>query len=109
MKSLLCSTALAVALTGTVGSANADTLLIQRVQQEQTTPMPPRGATAAQVQARFGAPSQQLAPEGGQKRAWPAITRWVYPTFTVYLERGRVIDAVVNQATPDEIGPKPVK
>ena len=89
-------------------STRADTLLIQRVQQE-TANMPKRGATAAQVQARFGAPSQQLTPQGGQRRAWPTITRWVYPAFTVYFQHGHVIDAVANQATADEIGPKPAK
>ncbi len=106
MNRLLCNTALAVALFGIVGAASADTLLIQRVRQE-TGNMPQRGMTAAQVQARFGAPSQQMAPEGGQRRAWPTINRWVYPAFTVYLQGGHVIDAVANQATPDEIGPKP--
>lgn len=108
MKSLLCKSTLAIALLGVIGAASADTLLIQRVQQE-TANMPKRGATAAQVQARFGAPSEQLAPQGGQRRAWPTITRWVYPAFTVYFQHGHVIDAVANHATPDEIGPKPVK
>lgn len=106
MKHLLCKTALSAALLGLIGTAGADTLLINRVQQE-TANMPSRGMTTAQVQARFGAPGEQLAAQGGQKRAWPAITRWVYPGFTVYFERGRVIDAVANQATPDEVGPKP--
>ena len=108
MKHLLCKTSLAVALLGMFGAASADTLLIQRVQQE-TANMPKRGATAAQVQARFGAPSQQLTPQGGQRRAWPTITRWVYPAFTVYFQHGHVIDAVANPATADELGPKPVK
>ena len=106
MKHLLCKTSLAVALLGMFGVASADTLLIQRVQQE-TANMPKRGATAAQVQARFGAPSQQLAPQGGQRRAWPTITRWVYPAFTVYFEKQRVIDVVANRASPNETGPKP--
>ena len=108
MNHLLCKTTLAAALLGLIGSASADTLLIQRVKQE-TANMPTRGMTTAQVQAKFGAPGDQLAAQGGQRRAWPAITRWVYPGFTVYFERGRVIDAVANQATPDEIGPKPAK
>ena len=107
MKLVPCSTILVIAMFGVIGSASAaDTLLIQRVRQESAN-MPQRGATAAQVQARYGAPIEQLAPEGGQKRAWPVIRRWVYPAFTVYFERDRVIDAVANQATPNEIGPKP--
>ena len=102
LRSLLL--ALCVAVSGTASAG--DTLLIQRVQREPGT-LPARGMTHAQVEAKYGAPSQRLQPAGGQKRAWPAIERWAYPTFTVYFERGRVIDAVVNQASPDEIGPKP--
>ena len=67
----------------------------------------PRGQTAADVEARFGAPQQKLEPRGGQKRQWPVIHRWVYPAFTVYFEKNRVIDVVLNQASADEIGPKP--
>ena len=60
-----------------------------------------------EVPARFGAPQERLEPRGGQKRQWPTINRWVYPAFTVYFEKQRVIDVVANQAGPDEIGPKP--
>jgi len=84
------------------------TLLIQRVQQKPAH-LPTRGMTTQHVEQRYGAPKQRLSPVGGQKRVWPAIERWVYPDFTVYFEHGRVIDAVVNQASPDEIGPKPAK
>ena len=69
--------------------------------------LPARGMTMAQVEARYGAPSDRLDPRGGQKRDWPTINRWVYPAFTVYFERTRVIDVVVNKAGPAEIGPKP--
>ena len=95
------------ALLATAGSVSADTLLIDRVQQEAGTPMPTRGMSMSQVEARFGAPSQRLDPRGGQKRQWPTINRWVYPEFTVYFERDRVIDAVLNQAQASEVGPKP--
>ena len=96
--------ALCVAASGT--AAAGDTLLIQRVQEEPGN-LPARGLRAADVEARFGAPSERLERRGGQKRAWPAIDRWVYPAFTVYFEHGRVIDAVANKASADEIGPKP--
>lgn len=85
---------------------HAETLLIERVQRE-TAAMPARGATMAEVEARFGAPSERLEPRGGQKKDWPVIRRWVYPSFTVYFERDRVIDAVANKAGADEIGPRP--
>ena len=99
---------LAIALSAmfAAGTASADTLLVDRVQASSTS-MPARGMSMAQVEARFGAPSQKLDPRGGQKRQWPTIHRWVYPAFTVYFEHGRVVDAVANQATADETGPKP--
>ena len=94
-------------LASAAGAASAETLLVQRVQEENAAAMPSRGMTMSQVEARFGAPSQRLDPRGGQKRAWPTINRWTYPAFTVYFEQNRVIDAVANQASADEVGPKP--
>ncbi|WP_454831079.1 hypothetical protein [Pseudoxanthomonas wuyuanensis] len=93
-----------LSLTGTV---SADTLLVDRAAEKPAEAIPVRGQTAAQVEARFGAPQQKLEPRGGQKRQWPVINRWVYPAFTVYFEKNRVIDVVANQAGPEEIGPKP--
>lgn len=84
-----------------------DTLLIERVQEENKAAMPARGMTMQQVEARFGAPSDRLDPRGGQKRQWPTINRWTYPNFTVYFEKNKVIDAVANKADAGEIGPKP--
>lgn len=88
-------------------TAGADTLLIERTQQPATSAIPSRGQTAAQVEATFGAPQQRLEPRGGQRSQWPVINRWVYPGFTVYFEKNRVIDVVATQASPEEIGPKP--
>jgi hypothetical protein len=87
--------------------AAAETLLVERVQQENHAAMPMRGMSMAQVQARFGAPSDRLDPRGGQKRDWPTINRWSYPGFVVYFERDKVIDAVAIQADANEIGPNP--
>ncbi len=95
------------ALLAFASAASAETLLVDRVQQEPHAQMPARGMSMAQVEARFGAPSQKLDPRGGQKRQWPTINRWVYPDFTVYFEKTRVVDAVANKAAADEIGPKP--
>ena len=83
-----------------------DTLLIERVGEEPAN-LPARGMSMAQVEARFGAPSERLDPRGGQKRQWPTINRWSYPAFTVYFERSKVIDVVMAKASPGEIGPKP--
>jgi hypothetical protein len=84
-----------------------NTLLIERVKEENKAAMPVRGQTMAQVEARYGAPSEKLDPRGGQKRQWPTINRWMYPDFTVYFEKSRVIDVVANKANASEIGPKP--
>ena len=96
-----------LALLAASATASAETLLVQRVQQENAAAMPTRGMTMAQVEARFGAPSEKLDPRGGQKRQWPTINRWTYPAFTVYFEKSRVVDAVATKADADEIGPKP--
>ncbi len=68
--------------------------------------MPARGMTEAAVESSFGAPAEKLEPRGGQRSQWPRISRWVYPGFTVYFEKDRVIDAVAKRSSPDEIGPR---
>jgi len=107
MKHTIRALALAAAIVAAPATAMADTLLIERVQEKPAAVLPARGESMEQVQARFGAPQERLEPRGGQKRQWPTINRWVYPAFTVYFERQRVIDVVANQAGTDEIGPKP--
>lgn len=95
------------ALLALAGTASAEKLLIERVQEENKAALPARGMTMAQVEAKYGAPSERLDPRGGQKRQWPTINRWVYPAFTVYFEKSKVIDAVANKADETEVGPKP--
>ncbi len=96
-----------LALLGLAGGAHAETLLVDRVKEEPAAALPTRGLSMAQVQARYGAPQQKLEPRGGQKRQWPTINRRVYPAFTVYFERQKVVDVVANKADANEIGPKP--
>ena len=97
---------LAAALLASAPAA-ADTLLIDRTRQTANAAMPTRGMSMAEVEARFGVPSERLDPRGGQKRQWPTINRWVYPDFIVYFEKNKVIDVVAHQASPGEVGPKP--
>lgn len=92
-----------------VNRSHADVLLVDRVKAPVAVPVPTRGMAMADVEARWGTPSSKLEPRGGQKPQWPVIRRWVYPEFTVYFERDRVIDAVANKASPEEIGPKPIR
>ncbi|NYZ62967.1 hypothetical protein [Luteimonas deserti] len=105
--SVLVATALGGALLSAAPPAAADTLLVDRARQPAAVAVPARGMSMAEVEARFGAPSERLDPRGGQKRQWPTIHRWVYPSFTVYFERNKVIDTVANRATAAEVGPKP--
>ena len=88
--------------------ASADTLLIQRATVAQKQDLPRRGASMAQVEARYGAPQQKFAPVGGGGPRTPPITRWQYETFSVYFENSHVVDAVLATASPRESGPAPV-
>jgi hypothetical protein len=108
MEIRLTSVAIAVALVSAavLQPVRAETLLMERVQQERGVSMPNRGMSMSQVEGRFGAPLNKLEPRGGDTALHPVINRWVYDRFTVYFERDRVIDAVVNKASPGEIGPK---
>ncbi|WP_372158337.1 hypothetical protein ACCP96_09345 [Xanthomonas campestris pv. fici] len=98
---------LTIALMGISAVASADTLLVDRAQQKPAAALPLRGESMSQVEGRYGAPQEKLDPRGGQKRQWPTIHRWVYPAFTVYFEKSKVIDVVANKADANEIGPKP--
>jgi hypothetical protein len=96
-----------LALLAFAGAASAETLLIERVQNESHVRLPARGQSMSQIESSFGPPVQRMDPRGGQKRQWPQINRWVYPGFTVYFEKNRVIDVVLNRASATETGPKP--
>ena len=87
--------------------AHADTLLVDRARMSASMARPMRGMSMAMVEQRFGAPSEKLDRRGGQKPQWPVIDRWQYPQYTVYFARGRLVDVVLNHATPEEIGPAP--
>lgn len=104
----LLPAALSVAVIAAAGSpaAHAEKLLMERVKQENSAALPARGMTMARVEQQYGAPANKLSPAGGDSALHPVINRWVYDRFTVYFEKDRVIDAVVNKATPNEIGPK---
>ena len=97
----------ALALLPALLPARADVLLVDRAKREAAIQTPARGMTMAQVERSYGVPQSRLDPRGGQKRQWPTINRWVYPAFTVYFERDKVIDVVLNQSSPTEVAPKP--
>ena len=110
MKALTLSLALTAGLL-LQAPAQADTLLVERVQAEASQSMPARGQTMAQVEAKFGAPQQKHAPIAGpgDRAHNPPITRWDYAGYSVYFEHSHVVDAVATKASPTEAGPKPVQ
>lgn len=75
------------------GGAAAETLVVDgHVQIEQSSvARPTRGATMHQVEAKFGAPATRHPAVGK-----PPITRWDYPSFSVYFEFNRVVHSVVH-------------
>ena len=56
---------------------------------------PDQGMSEAQVLNTFGLDEVILTPVGQ-----PAISRWVFPEFTVYFESGQVLHSVLKQTTP---------
>ena len=91
------SKACAIGLLALVGAglAHADTV---KLLPGQAANGPRRGMTMAQVERNYGAPSNKLSPAGGDAPRHPVINRWIYPGYTVYFERDRVIDSVSNNA-----------
>lgn len=107
--SALAAAVLALAAAAVPTLAQAETLLIDRVEAERSLPLPTRGLSMTDIEARYGSPESRLDPRGGQKSQWPVINRWVYPSFIVYFEKTKVIDVVARKATPNETGPVPVR
>jgi len=94
MKRLFLAPALMI---GMVSAAPADVLLLDAIgaapaNNETGVPRPTRGQTMDRVRAGFGEPTSVKGAIGE-----PPITRWVYPTYTVYFEHSHVIDVVVHR------------
>ena len=111
MKVLILSLALGTVLVAPAAIAGSDVLLVERVEAEAGTPLPARGSSMAQVEARFGAPTRRYPAIGGPGAGGrnPPITRWAYPGFSVYFEHDHVVDAVADKSSTTEIGPAPVR
>jgi hypothetical protein len=79
-------------------AAQADTLLLDGIEvDQQTSAQRPRaGMSMAQVESSYGAPAERHAAVGGATAEHPPITRWDYPSFSVYFENDRVIHAVAR-------------
>lgn len=97
MKRSGLAAALALAMSGVAMTANADTLLMDTIQSAPANSKsglqrPRSGASMATVRSQFGEPSSVKSAVGD-----PPITRWVYPSYTVYFEHENVIDTVVHR------------
>jgi hypothetical protein len=94
---------LAVALAPSV--AQADSLLVNRVQQEKGMNLPSRGMSMTQVEKQWGAPQRKLSPRGGDTAKHPVINRWDYANFIVYFEHSHVIHSVLNTPAGNNTNP----
>ncbi|MEZ2417916.1 hypothetical protein [Luteibacter sp. RCC_6_2] len=105
-KPVFTAIALAIVSASVAPSVRAgDTLLMQRVQQEQAMNLPKKGMSMAEVERRYGQPTSKLDSRGGGSRKQPVINRWMYPGYIVYFERSHVIHAVLNTPAGNNLNP----
>lgn len=83
---------LALTLGGVAG--HTTTLLLDGIDADSQTASerPKSGMTMANVEKTYGMPAERHEAVGK-----PPITRWDYPTFSVYFENDRVIHAVAKR------------
>ena len=86
-------TTLAVLLLAS-SAAYADTLLLDGIDMDaQTATMRPKaGMSMTAVESTYGAPAERRSAIGQ-----PPITRWDYPSFSVYFEHDIVLHAVARR------------
>jgi len=59
----------------------------------ESADIPKLGLDMQKVEAQFGEPTQRLDSVGE-----PPITRWIYPTFTVFFEHDKVLHSVIHRS-----------
>tara|TARA_B100000745_G_scaffold50422_1_gene30127 strand:+ start:547 stop:843 length:297 start_codon:yes stop_codon:yes gene_type:complete len=84
-------------LSGFASAAQADEVKIPIAQQGTSIETPRTGISSAAVLQQFGQPEQQVSAIGE-----PPISRWVYPSFTVYFEYDHVITTVKHHKRQDQ-------
>ena len=84
----------AVAILGTLSTANAESLIVENIDKSSAslTESPNRGMSMETVESKWGAPVQKRAAIGE-----PPISRWEYSSFIVYFEYSHVIHAVTKR------------
>ena len=91
-------TTLALLMLAATG-AQADTLLIDGIDVDKQTAnsRPKPGMSMTAVESTYGTPAQRHGAVGGSAVQQPPITRWDYPSFSVYFEHDRVVHAVARR------------
>ena len=84
---ILCLIGLLFSVTG-----HTDTLDMQGMNPAGDASRPARGMSMAKVEQNYGSPIDRRSAVGE-----PPISRWEYPSFTVYFEHQFVIHSVVNR------------
>jgi len=82
---------LAFMLTLTIQAVSADVLIIDEVRQADRMELPKNGQSKADVEVKFGAPSQKQSAVGD-----PPISSWKYDKFSVYFEHDLVLSTVLH-------------
>jgi len=99
-KALLGSVLAILGMTFTLAMpATAQGLLLEKAQQTHPE-LPAHGLSMADVEAQWGQPISRKEPVGE-----PPITRWIYPTFTVYFEYDKVIHSVAHSQNNEKTIP----
>ena len=91
-KTVLATIGMACGL-GLVPSFAQNLQMVDPPQAQARSATPSRGTSMAQVEQRFGAPTERFAAVGQ-----PPITRWEYADFVVFFEYDHVIHAVAKHS-----------
>ena len=82
---------LAFMLTLAFQTVNADVLIIDEVRQAGRMELPRNGQSKADIEAKFGAPTQKSSAVGD-----PPISSWKYAKYSVYFEYDLVLFSVLH-------------
>lgn len=98
MKPLFLSAALLFTASMASTTVQAEILSIgPNAQVLKKAHLPKLGQTMRSVSKRFGAAKRVSVSKGKITKRNPKITRWDYPTFSVFFENSHVIHSVVRR------------
>ena len=69
----------------------ADVLILDEVRQVDRMDLPKNGKSKAEIESKYGVPEQKHGAVGD-----PPISRWEYPTYSVYFEYDLVLFSVLH-------------